>query len=95
MVANGKAKTPKPAAIFAAVEEVHRRCKGGYAVVLFIAGVGLLAFRDIYGIRPLVYGARREKEKTEYMVASESVALQVGGLTSRGTWSRANAYSST
>jgi amidophosphoribosyltransferase len=73
-------KAPKPAAIFAAVEDVHRRCKGGYAVVLFIAGVGLLAFRDIHGIRPLVYGTREEGKKTEYMVASESVALQVGGF---------------
>ncbi len=72
--------------IFAAVEEVHRRCKGGYAVVAMVAGVGLIAFRDLHGIRPLVFGVRGEKggpddaRELEYMVASESVALQVSGF---------------
>ena len=66
--------------IFAAVEEVHRRCKGGYAVIAHIAGVGLVAFRDLNGIRPLVFGTRGENGHTEYMVASESVALQVSGF---------------
>jgi amidophosphoribosyltransferase len=66
--------------IFAAVEEVHRRCKGGYAVVAMIAGVGMVAFRDLNGIRPLVFGTRQEGGKTEYMIASESVALQVSGF---------------
>jgi amidophosphoribosyltransferase len=66
--------------IFAAVEEVHRRCKGGYAVIALIAGVGLIAFRDLNGIRPLVFGSRPDGGKTEYMVASESVALQVSGF---------------
>jgi len=66
--------------IFAAVEEVHRRCKGGYAVIAHIAGVGMVAFRDLNGIRPLVLGTRGENGNTEYMVASESVALQVSGF---------------
>ena len=66
--------------IFAAVEEVHRRCKGGYAVIAQIAGVGMVAFRDLNGIRPLVFGSRGENGDTEYMVASESVALQVSGF---------------
>ena len=66
--------------IFAAVEEVHRRCKGGYAVISVIAGVGMVAFRDLHGIRPLVFGTRTEGGKTEYMIASESVALQVSGF---------------
>ena len=66
--------------IFAAVEEVHRRCKGGYAVIAQIAGVGMVAFRDLNGIRPLVFGSRGENGNTEYMVASESVALQVSGF---------------
>jgi len=66
--------------IFAAVEEVHRRCKGGYAVIAMVANVGLVAFRDLHGIRPLVFGSREVKGKTEYMVASESVALQMAGF---------------
>src|ERR1035438_1082080 len=71
--------------IFAAVEEVHRRCKGGYAVIAIIAGVGMIAFRDLNGIRPLVFGAKGgghlfEGKAKEFMVASESVALQVGGF---------------
>ncbi len=69
--------TPKPADIFAAVEEVHTRCKGGYAVVAMIAGVGMLAFRDPHGIRPLVLGSRTESRKKDYIIASESVALGV------------------
>jgi amidophosphoribosyltransferase len=66
--------------IFAAVEEVHRRCKGGYAVIAMIAGVGLVAFRDLHGIRPLVFGTRSQGKETECMVASESVALQASGF---------------
>lgn len=72
--------------IFAAVEEVHRRCKGGYAVIAMIAGVGMVAFRDLHGIRPLVFGTREEaglrldSRGAEYMLASESVALQVSGF---------------
>jgi amidophosphoribosyltransferase len=59
---------------------VHRRCKGGYAVIVMVAGVGILAFRDTYGIRPLVFGSRGKGAKKEYMIASESVALQVSGF---------------
>src|SRR6195952_404243 len=72
---------PHPFDIFAAVEEVHRRCKGGYAVIVMIAGVGMVAFRDLNGIRPLVFGSRDEGGKTDYMIASESVALQSAGFT--------------
>jgi amidophosphoribosyltransferase len=66
--------------VFAAVEEVHRRCKGGYAVVAMIAGVGMVAFRDLHGIRPLVFGTRGQGKEAEYMIASESVALQASGF---------------
>ena len=61
--------------IFQAVAGVHRRCRGAYAVVVLIAGYGLLAFRDPYGIRPLVYGKNETEAGTEYLISSESVAL--------------------
>ena len=67
-------------AIFKAVEGVHRRCRGAYAVVASIAGYGLLAFRDPFGIRPLVYGQAHTEQGTEYLVASESVALDTLGF---------------
>jgi amidophosphoribosyltransferase len=67
-------------AIFAAVEGVHRRCRGAYAVVAMIAGYGLLAFRDPHGIRPMVFGTNETADGTEYLVASESVALDTLGF---------------
>jgi amidophosphoribosyltransferase len=67
--------------VFDAVSRVHRRCKGAYAVVAMIADFGLLAFRDPNGIRPLVIGKMDTEKGTEYIVASESVALDVLGFT--------------
>lgn len=69
-----------PDDIFAAVSEVHRRCRGGYAVIAMLIGRGILAFRDPNGIRPAVLGKRDDGQKTEYAVASESVALQSLGF---------------
>jgi amidophosphoribosyltransferase len=66
--------------IFAAVENVHQRCEGAYAVVAMIAGYGLLAFRDIFGIRPLVIGVNDTEAGKEYLIASESVALDTLGF---------------
>jgi amidophosphoribosyltransferase len=66
--------------IFAAVESVHQRCEGAYAVVAMIAGYGLLAFRDIFGIRPLVIGINDTEAGKEYLIASESVALDTLGF---------------
>ena len=63
-------------AIFKAVAVVHRRVRGAYAVVAQIAGHGMLAFRDPFGIRPLCLGVNETENGNEYLVASESVALE-------------------
>jgi amidophosphoribosyltransferase len=67
-------------AIFQAVSGVHRRVRGAYAVVAAIAGRGLLAFRDPFGIRPLCLGSRDSEAGPEWMIASESVALEGCGF---------------
>jgi amidophosphoribosyltransferase len=69
-----------PDAIFRAVAGVHRRCRGAYAVVAMIAGYGLLAFRDPFGIRPLCIGRNDALGGDEYLVASESVAVEALGF---------------
>ncbi|MFL6681738.1 MAG: amidophosphoribosyltransferase, partial [Burkholderiaceae bacterium] len=65
--------------IFQAVGAVHKRIKGSYAVVALIAGHGLLAFRDPFGIRPLIYGTAETADGPSVIVASESVALEGTG----------------
>ncbi len=75
-----KGATLDPDTIFAAVSNVHRRCRGAYAVVAMISGFGLLAFRDPYGIRPLVFGRNAAPQGPEYVVASESVVLAAMGF---------------
>ena len=66
--------------IFGAVSAMNDRVRGGYACVSVIAGYGLLAFRDPNGIRPLIFGKREQKGSTEYIVASESVAISALGF---------------
>ncbi len=61
--------------VFQAVKRLHQRCKGGYAAVAMITGVGILGFRDPNGIRPIVFGERKTDMGTEFIIASESVAI--------------------
>ncbi|MDH6423329.1 amidophosphoribosyltransferase [Aurantimicrobium minutum] len=69
-----------PEHVFTAVENLHKRVEGSYAAIAIIAGHGLLAFRDPFGIRPLILGKRpTENGKTDYVVASESLVLESGG----------------
>jgi amidophosphoribosyltransferase len=65
-----------PDTLFSAVSGVHRRVEGSYAVVALVAGFGLLAFRDPFGIRPLCLGKQETDAGTEWIIASESVAIE-------------------
>jgi amidophosphoribosyltransferase len=65
-----------PETIFRAVAELHKRVRGAYACTAEIAGYGVLGFRDPYGIRPLCYGVAETDQGPEYLIASESVALE-------------------
>jgi|EP01049_Picozoa_sp_SAG25_P006369 amidophosphoribosyltransferase len=74
-------KTPiKPEDIFGAITRLHTRVKGGYAVVAAISTGGLVAFRDPHGIRPLAFGTRASGTSSDYVVASESVAIDTLGF---------------
>ena len=70
-----------PEQIFKAIASVHRKVRGGYAAVALVIGHGLIAFRDPNGIRPLVIGKAETDKGTEYIVASESAALDILGFT--------------
>ncbi len=71
----GKEITPED--LFNSVKSVHKRVEGSYASIALIAGHGLLAFRDPFGIRPLVIGKRiSDSHKTEWIVASESLVIE-------------------
>jgi len=67
-------------ALHVAMQAVYKRVIGAFAAVVMISGYGLLAFRDQNGIRPLVFGSRETKQGTEYMVASETIALDALGF---------------
>lgn len=73
-------RSAMPDDIFTAVERVYARCEGGYSVISVINGYGIVGFRDANGIRPLVFGERDAADGKEYMIASESVALDVQGF---------------
>lgn len=80
-LSQGGCLRPQPDDIFSAVSRVHERCRGAYAVVSMITGHGVVGFRDPCGIRPIVFGQRETGQGTEYMIASESVALDALGFT--------------
>jgi len=61
--------------VFSAIRRVHLRVRGGYAAIGLVSGVGLFAFRDPFALRPVIVGKRETAMGTDYMVASESVAL--------------------
>ena len=67
-------------AVFLAIEKVMKVCKGAFAIVMCINGVGVVGFRDPFGIRPLCFGERQGSEKGS-MVSSESVAVEINGFT--------------
>jgi amidophosphoribosyltransferase len=70
-----------PEDLFTAMTSLYKRCRGAYAVVGMLAGYGMFGFRDPNGIRPLIYGSRKNNAgTTDYMIASESVALDALGF---------------
>ena len=72
-----KGKDVDPDDLFNAVKRLHSRVEGSYASIALIAGHGLLAFRDPFGIRPLVIGKRvKENNKPEWVIASESLVIE-------------------
>jgi len=71
---------PSPDDVFKAVAGVHKRCRGAYAAIIMLAGYGIVGFRDRNGIRPLVFGSRKTATGKDYMIASESVALDSQGF---------------
>ncbi|NBI43561.1 amidophosphoribosyltransferase [[Haemophilus] felis] len=66
--------------VFNAIKQTHQDIQGAYACVAMIIDHGMVAFRDPHGIRPLVLGKREENGKTDYMFASESIALDTAGF---------------
>ena len=76
-LADQRPRKLEPAHIYRAVEEVFKKVQGSYSVVAYIAEQGLVAFRDPYGIKPLVYGKRHDGLIPSYAIASESVTLNI------------------
>ena len=72
---------PTSKEIFAAVKGLHKRVRGAYSVVIMINGIGIVGFRDPFGIRPLILGSKEsDLIGKDYMVASESTVLESLGF---------------
>lgn len=65
--------------VFHAVRKVYHEVKGAYSVAAIIADVGMVAFRDPFGIKPICFGEKTTSEGTWFACASESVVLDVNG----------------
>src|SRR4030065_1822554 len=76
-----RTKRLMPQNVYKAVDGVYKKVKGSYSVIATIAEQGMVAFRDPYGIKPLVYGIRRDGLIPSHAFASESVALNIMGFT--------------
>lgn len=76
-LANQNIRGLEPKHIYKAVEKVYEKVRGSYSVVAYIAEHGIVAFRDPYGIKPLVYGSRDDGAIPSYAIASESVSLNI------------------
>lgn len=76
-LAEQKTRVLKPDHVFKAVDGVFRKVKGSYSVVAYVAEEGMVAFRDPFGIKPLVYGKRHDTIIPSYAFASESVSLNL------------------
>jgi len=76
-LAEQKVRELRPQHIFKAAAGVFKKVRGSYSVVAYIADQGLVAFRDPFGIKPLVWGVRRDGLVPSYGIASESVSLNI------------------
>mgnify|MGYP000258724049 FL=1 len=73
--------SPTQKEIFKAVRATHKRIRGAYSVIFMINGVGIVGFRDPFGIRPLIFGSREnDLLGPDYMLASESTVLDTLGF---------------
>ena len=79
-IENYKLNNLNPEAVFSVIKAVYKKVKGSYSVILYIANQGIVAFRDPLGIRPLLFGVKKDRLIPSFAFASESVALDILGF---------------